>query len=144
VATYRTSFTSPWAAPDVFAYVARFCNAAEWDPGVVEVQGCQAGPPCLGSTYRLVVRFLGRLFALDYEIVEMLTPRRVVLRAENAVVRSTDVIEVEAAPGGGARLTYSATLRLKGPAALMEPLIGVTFHRTGDRAAAGLRAKLAA
>jgi len=144
VTTYRTSFTSPWAAPDVFAYMARFCNAAEWDPGVVEVQCCQPGPPRLGSSYRLVVRFLGRRFPLDYEIVEMLTPRRVVLRAENTVVSATDVIEVEPAAGGSARLTYSATLRLKGPAALMAPLIGVAFHRTGDRAVAGLQAKLAA
>lgn len=144
MATYRTSFTSPWPPRDVFGYIARFCNAAEWDPGVVEVRGCQPGPPRLGSTYRLVVCFLGRRFPLDYEIVELLTPRRVVLRAENAVVRSTDVIEVEAAAGGGARLTYSATLRLKGPAGLMAPLISAAFRRTGDRAAAGLRAKLAA
>jgi carbon monoxide dehydrogenase subunit G len=90
-----------------------------------------------------VVRFLGQQFPLSYEIVEIDAPRRVVLRAENKMVRSTDVIEVAPAEGGGARLTYSAALRPKGLSALMAPLVGLAFRRTGDRAIAGLRARLA-
>jgi hypothetical protein len=60
------------------------------------------------------------------------------------MVRSTDVIEVAPAAGGGASLTYSATLRPRGASVLMAPLISLLFRRIGDRAAAGLRAKLAA
>ncbi len=143
MATYRTSFTSPLKAADVFGYVARFSNAAEWDPGVLEAQDLGRGVPRRGSTYRLVVSFLGRPVPLEYEIVEIDPPRRVVLRAQNGLVRSTDVIEVAPSVGGGSRLTYSATLRPRGMAALMAPVIGVMFRRIGDRAAAGLRAKLA-
>lgn len=144
MAIYRTSFTSPLKAADVFSYVARFSNAAEWDPGVLEAQDLGLGTPRRGSTYRLVVSFLGRPFPLDYEIVEIDPPRRVVLRAQNSLVRSTDVIEVAPSVEGGSRLTYSATLLPRGMAALMAPVIGVLFCRTGDRAVAGLRAKLAA
>jgi hypothetical protein len=144
VATYRTSFTSPLKAADVFVYMARFSNAAEWDPGVLEAQDLGSGPPRRGSTYRLVVRFLGRQLPLDYEIVEIDAPRRVVLRAENSTVRSTDVIEVAPAAGGGARVTYTAALRPRGAAALMAPLISLLFRRIGDRATVGLRAKLEA
>jgi len=68
----------------------------------------------------------------------------VVLRAENAVVRSTDVIAVESAPGGGSTVTYEATLTMKGPSALLSPLVALAFRRIGHRAAAGLRAALAA
>jgi hypothetical protein len=129
---------------DVFGYMARFSNASEWDPGVQRAQDLQPGPPRQGNAYRLVVRFLGRAFPLDYEIVEIDAPRRVVLQAENSLVRSTDIIEVAPAVGGGTQLTYSATLRPKGPAALMAPFISLGFRRVGDRAAAGLRAKLQA
>ena len=47
-----------------------------------------------------MVAVLGRRLPLEYRIEEIDRPRRVVLRAQNAAVRSTDVIEVTAAPGG--------------------------------------------
>jgi hypothetical protein len=142
VATYLTSLASPWPAADLFNYMARFSNAAEWDPGVVEATEGHPGRPELGSTYRLVVSFFGRRLALDYEIVEIDTPHRVVLRAENSMVCSTDVIEV-VPTSGGARLTYQATLRPKGASAWIAPVLTMVFPRIGDRAAAGLKAKLA-
>ena len=59
MATYRTSVSSPRPPADVFAYLARFSNAAHWDPGVSAAEDITAGPPAFGSTYRLMVRFLG-------------------------------------------------------------------------------------
>jgi hypothetical protein len=90
------------------------------------------------------VRFLGLTVPLEYRIEEFDAPKRVVLRAETTVVRSTDVIEVAPALGGGSTVTYEATLTAKGPSGALAPLIGVVFRRIGDRAAAGLRASLAA
>jgi hypothetical protein len=143
MATYRTSVSSPRSPADVFAYLARFSNAAGWDPGVSAAQDITAGAPALGSTYRLMVRFLGRTVPLEYRIEYIDPPRRVVLRAENAVVRSTDVISVAPTLGGGSTVTYEATLTPKGLSAAMAPLLSVLFRRIGDRAAAGLRASLA-
>ena len=91
-----------------------------------------------------MVRAFGRAVPLEYRIVEFDRPHRVVLSAENSMVRSTDVIEVSAGPGGGSTLTYDATLGLKGVAVLFTPFLGLSFRRIGDRAIVGLRAALAA
>jgi hypothetical protein len=144
MATYRAHVTSLRPQAEVFDYMARFSNAAEWDPGVTEATEVDPGAPTLGSTYRLMVRAFGRAVPLEYRIAEFDRPHRVVLSAENAMVRSTDVIEVSAGPGGGSTLIYDATLGLKGAAALLTPLLGLSFRRIGDRAIVGLRTALTA
>jgi hypothetical protein len=141
--TYRTSVSSPRPPADVFAYLARFSNAASWDPGVSGAEEITPAPPAPGSTYRLMVRFLGLTVPLEYRIEEIDSPRRVVLQAENTMVRSTDVIEVAPGPDGGSTVSYEAELTPKGLSVALAPLIGVAFRRIGDRAAAGLRASLA-
>jgi hypothetical protein len=91
-----------------------------------------------------MVRSFGRTVPLEYRIVEMDRPRRVVLSAENSLVRSTDVIEISSGPGSGSTVTYDATLRLRGVAVLFSPFLGVSFRRLGDRAIVGLRTTLGA
>ena len=142
--TYHMSASSPRLPADVFAYLARFSNTVEWDPGVTAAEDTTPGPPALGSRYRLVARFLGLSVPLEYRIEEIDAPRRVVLRAENTMVRSTDVIEVSPGPGGGSTVTYKATLTPKGASTVLAPLLGMAFRRVGDRAAIGLRNMLAA
>jgi hypothetical protein len=144
VIVYRASALSPRSPAEVFAYLAHFSHATQWDPGVVSATDITPGPPDRGSRYRLVTRFLGRSVPLEYRIEEIDTPRRVVLGAENAMVRSTDVIEVAAAPGGGSTVTYEATLTVKGPSVLLTPLVALAFRRIGVRATRGLRAVLSA
>jgi hypothetical protein len=142
MASYRARVTSPRPQGEVFGYMACFSNAAEWDPGVADATALHPGEPALGSTYRLMVRSFGRAIPLEYRIIDIDSPRRVVLQAENAMVRSTDVIEVAAGPDGGSTLTYDATLKLKGLAAVFTPFLGLSFRRIGDRAIVGLRAAL--
>jgi hypothetical protein len=144
MASYRARVTSSRPPSEVFDYMARFSNAAEWDPGVMEATEVKPGAPALGSTYRLMVRSFGRTVPLEYRIVEMDRPRRVVLSAENSLVRSTDVIEISSGPGSGSTVTYDATLRLRGVAVLFSPFLGVSFRRLGDRAIVGLRTTLGA
>jgi hypothetical protein len=144
MATYRARVTSPRPPVEVFDYMARFSNAAGWDPGVTEATDVDPGAPTLGSTYRLVVRVFGRPVPLEYHIAEFDRPYRVVLSAENSMVCSTDVIEVSVGPGTGSTVTYDATLGLKGVAALFTPLLGFPLRRIGDRAIVGLHAALAA
>jgi Polyketide cyclase / dehydrase and lipid transport len=140
MATYRTSMRSTRPPTELFAYMARFSNADEWDPGVSGAEELTPGPPALGSTYRLRVTSLGRSVALEYRIIAFSDPRRVVLRAENHILRSTDVIEIEAGPGDGSTLTYEATLTLRGLLSPFSALLNRPFRKLGDRAADGLRA----
>ena len=76
MATYRTSVSSPRRPEDVFRYLARFSNAAQWDPGVSSGEDMTPGAPAKGSTYRLVVRFLGLSVPLQYRIEEIDAPKR--------------------------------------------------------------------
>jgi Polyketide cyclase / dehydrase and lipid transport len=146
MATYRARVSSQLPPAEVFDYMARFSNAAEWDPGVIEADEDGGGlpGPALGSSFRLMVRSVGRAIPLEYRIVEFDRPRRVVLRAENSIVRSTDVISVVPGPGTGSTITYDAKLQLKGAAALFTPMLGLWLRRIGDRAVVGLRATLEA
>jgi hypothetical protein len=143
MATYRTSVTSSRSPSELFVYMARFSNAAQWDPGVSSAEELTPGAPALGSTYRLMVKSLGRSMALDYKIIEFDEPRRVVLNAENWMLRSTDLIEVQPGPGDGSTLTYDATLVLKGFLSPLSPVLSRPFTQIGDRAAASLRTTLA-
>jgi hypothetical protein len=136
------TFETPRHADDVFAYMARFSNAAEWDPGVISAEDLSGGEPALGSTYRLVVAFGGRSLPLDYRICEFDPPQRVVLVAENAYISSRDSIEL-AATANGTMLTYRAVLSAKGLFRLATPLLALGFKKTGDRAAKGLQSTLA-
>jgi hypothetical protein len=89
-----------------------------------------------------VSRFLGRRVPLEYRVTEFDRPTRVVLAADEPVIRSTDEIRVTAA-NGGSRVTYDAVLTLKGPLGfLADPFLGLAFRRIGGRAAAGLREAL--
>ena len=143
MANYRTRISSSWSPTDLLTYMARFSNAASWDPGVSGAEELQPGPPAVGSTYRLQVVSLGRSIALDYRIIELDEGRRVVLQAENTWLRSTDVIEVASAPDGGSTLSYDASLTLRGPLSVLSPVLQRPLNRLGEQAAVGLRAAVA-
>jgi carbon monoxide dehydrogenase subunit G len=127
----------------VFDYLSRFDSAAEWDPGIASAKMLTPEPVGLGSRFALVARFVGREVPLDYEIVEFDPGRRVVLRAENGSIRSTDTISFHA-EGSGTRVVYDALLEAKRARRFAEPVLGIVFRRIADRAAAGLRRALTA
>lgn len=151
MAHYRTRIAATIAREEVFSDVSRFDRAAEWDPGVGEGMMLTPEPVGRGSRFVLRARFLGRSVPLEYEIVEFEPGTRVVLRAENRFVRSTDTISFESVMGESASgptapgttvVTYDARLEPKGLARLAEPLLALAFRRIGNRAAAGLGRRL--
>lgn len=136
---YVAAVDVPLATHEAFDYLARFSSAAEWDPGVAEARQTTPDPVGPGSRFDLVAVFLGNRVPLTYEITEYDRPRRVVLVAETATVRSVDTITFAPA-GAGTRVTYDARLDFKGPARLLSPFLARVFKRVGDAAAAGLAA----
>jgi hypothetical protein len=93
----------------------------------------------VGSRYEIVSSFLGREVPLVYEVVDLVVPTLVRLRADNASVQSLDAILL-AETDLGTRVTYDAVLEPKGVARLVSPFLSWWFRRIGDRAAASLRA----
>ena len=133
---------SNWTPAALFSYMARFSNAAEWDPGVASATDISGAATMIGSEYQLMITLGRRAIPLTYKVIEFSEGRQVVLLAENFAVRSRDEIEVTPAPGGGSTLTYTAALSGRGPLALFEPLIARSFRRIGTRAEESLRAKV--
>jgi carbon monoxide dehydrogenase subunit G len=142
MATYRTEIDSPRSPGDVFEYLATFSNAREWDPSVAEAELLSAGRAEIGSVYRLGVRTAGRVVPLDYEVVALDRPHRVVLEARRAGLVSSDTITVEPLYSGS-RVRYVAVLQVRGLLRVAAPLIGNVFGKMADRAAAGLQRRLA-
>ena len=138
---YRATLRTPLDPASAFAYLSRFDRATEWDPGVATGEMLTPEPVRVGSRFRLGARFLGRTLMLDYEVVALEAPTRIVLRAETGAIRSTDTITF-LADGPGTIVGYDAELDAKGVARVAEPLLAVMFRRIGDRAAAGLREHL--
>ncbi len=144
MARYTASVDTPKQPAEVFEYLSDFCSAVEWDPGVVEAERLGEGPISVGAEFRLVAMFLSRRNALIYTVVEHQPPELVTFRGENSSVVSLDRITFQARPAGGTRVTYDAQLTLKGAFRLADPLLALAFKRVGDRALAGMRAKLGA
>ena len=142
MARYTATMETPRKRRDVAAYLSDFSTTQEWDPGVVEAQRLDHGQVGIGSRFRVVARVLGQRAELTYEIVRHDPDELVTLRGENATVVSLDTMRFSDMPEGGTRVSYEADLTLKGPLRALDPLLGLAFKRVGDRAAAGLRAKL--
>ncbi len=139
---YRRTITLDVPPAEAFAYLARFSNAAQWDPGVSRAEMVTPEPVGVGSTFELDVRAMGRDLPFRYEVIEHEPPTRVTLRAERHPFVSVDTIVV-APLDAGCTLTYDADLRLVGLFRVFSPLLDLAFRRIGDRAIEGLRTAFA-
>lgn len=143
MAHYRTSVRTPWSAARAYDYMKDLGRFDEWDPGIKQAVRVSGPVGERGSTYDLTVGGVGKDTVMRYEIVEADAPRRIEARSRTAVLESIDVITVVTDPASdGSIVTYDAELRLRGLLRLADPLLGLAFHRIGDRAAAGLREQL--
>lgn len=143
MAQYRTTIESTWSPEDAFTYLADFSNTRHWDPSVVRAGKLSDAPVGYGSTFLVVTRFRNREVELDYRISEYEPSRRVVMTAETARLCSVDEITFEPIPAtGGTRVTYDASLTLKGPLRFADPLLQRAFDRLGDAAKVGLAREL--
>ncbi len=140
MARYVTTIESSLSPEEAYAYMANFSNAREWDPSVEEAVAT-GGDPGLGSTFDLVARFGSRKVPLRYETVSYEAPRLVVLESKKPRFISRDTITVAPATSGST-IHYDALLEFNGAARLVDPIMQLLFRRTGDKAAAGLRAAL--
>lgn len=128
---------------EVFAYVADFTTAAEYDPGVVAARRLTDGPVALGSAFHVEARFLGRVVPMRYEVLALEAPTRLRLEGVAAAARTIDEIRFEARPEGGTRVTWTLDLELGGAGRLAEPVLGPVLRRLGRAALDGLAARLA-
>jgi carbon monoxide dehydrogenase subunit G len=137
MAHYAGTVTSPRRAEDVFEHLADFTTIAGWDPGVASSVHTGGTKGEVGCAFHVEQDTVGPNVGIDYEITQIEHPRRVVLRGTNAFLVSVDVITVEPQPDGCA-VTYDATITLKGPLRLFDPLMALGLQRIGANAKRGL------
>ena len=139
-----TSFATRLAPDAAFAYLADFGSIVEWDPFIRHAHRLDAGPPRIGSRYRLDGRFVGRRVTLDYEISELdPAARRVRLIGSGGRFYSGwDEITVLADAAGGSTVRYDAEVRLHGRARLFLLLAPAGLLLGGRRALDGMRRRL--
>ncbi|MDO9407349.1 SRPBCC family protein [Patulibacter sp.] len=137
MARYVGTVRSNRPAREVFEDLADFTSVAQWDPGVASCTHTGGKKGEVGCRFRVVQDTTGPDITIDYAIEEIEHPRRVVLRGTNAWLVSIDVIVVEPTPAG-CEVTYDATIKLKGPLALFDPLMSLGLKRIGAKAKKGL------
>ena len=140
---YRREIEVARPPADAFAYLVDFARVSEWDPGVVESRRLgPPGPTEVGSRFEVHVRFRGGApQPFEYVVTALEDGRRIELVGEGARATSRDVIVVDPA-GDGARIAYTAEVRLKSVLRVAEPFLRGAFRRTGDEAIDGLAARL--
>ncbi len=138
MAHYRCTVQSPMSQEAAFDYVADIRNLEEWDPGVSSSKFHTGSNPGKGTSYSVTASGA----KLVYETLEYERPARTVVEANSGLLRSYDIIEVTPGSDNGSNVTYDATLELKGPLGLFDPVLGLFFNRIGDKAAGGLKKAL--
>jgi carbon monoxide dehydrogenase subunit G len=134
MAWYRAEFTVPVTAERAFDYLAAFHNVRHWDPSVVRADAA-------GSGFDVDVNFGGRVSTLHYDVVERDAPHRLMLRASNAFLTSTDSITFVPL-GNATRVTYHADLSLHGPLRVFDRMLQQRFRPLAVAAIAGLDREL--
>jgi carbon monoxide dehydrogenase subunit G len=137
MARYVGTVSSPRPAAEVFEHLADFTTIAGWDPGVASSTHTGGTKGEVGATFHVEQDTAGPNVGIDYRITEIEHPRRVKLEGKNAWLVSIDVIEVEP-KGTGCEVTYDATIVLRGPLRLFDPVMSLGLKRIGAKAKQGL------
>ena len=141
------TFTVPVPPATAFALVADFTTTAAWDPLIVAARRLPGGPggPGLGDRVEVDLAMGSRTVPVVYATTVHEPPHRVVLEAGAWWFRGRDDIRVAAGDAPGTcRVTWDATFALRGPLALLDPVLARGFRRVAARAVEGLQAELRA
>jgi len=138
---FEAVIDAPGRPSDVHRFVSDFSNLPRWDPTVISVERTSPGATRLGSTYRVVLRFLGARSEMDYRVEEYDPPHRAVLRGVASLAEATDTVVVEP-HGTGSRVRWTAEIRFRWPVSLFEPIIRLLFQTSVDAGMRNLRQAL--
>lgn len=129
------------SAPDVvYAFLADFANAEEWDPGTVECERID-GDGGVGTRYRNVSSFLGRTTTVEYVAKELEPPTFLHFQGDNEQFTGHDRISLEAS-GSGSQVTYDARFDFHGASRLAAPLVALYLPVLASKTVTHMRERL--
>lgn len=127
--------------PEVFAYTAAFDNSADWHPSIMTAKQVSDGPPGIGTTYEVEVRFGGAKLPMTYEVAEFEPHYRLVLKGRGPNVEAVDEVRfIE--DGENTVIDYTTTLNFDNWVGFVQPLARPVIKRVGARAIDALVASL--
>jgi len=136
---HRTFTTT--SAPDVvYAFLADFENAVEWDPGTVECERVE-GDGGVGTRYRNVSSFLGRTTTVSYVARELNPPTFLHFEGHNEQFTGHDRISLQAS-GGGTQVTYDAQFGFHGLSKIAVPVVAAYLPFLAGKTVTHLRERL--
>jgi len=140
---YVVTVPSSKTPEEAFAYMCDMRLFPEWDKGIKKVVLVAGSEPGKGATYDVTVPgFRGKDSVLRYETTEFDPNTNVLLVGRNSIFTSVDRVTVSPT-ASGCDVTYDAKLTFNGILGPMNLFLGAVFNKVGDRAARGLRKKLA-
>ncbi len=115
---------------DVFAYFADFQNWSAWQDGTEEMVQTSEGPLGVGSTFRVRVKMLPLWKATIFgRITRYESPNKMAMETgDGSPFSATGSYSFEPIEGG-TKLTFDATMSMKGLLKILEPLMRSTFRK---------------
>jgi len=133
--TFVRSVTVARSVEDTFAYASDFNRAYEWRDEVKASRATPAGPMRLGTQLHEESVLAGRRVVTESVVDAYEAPHRFSFAHLSGPMPVSGEYVFEAADGG-ARMTYTLRVRLRGGWALLAPLFRLTGGRTMERSLA--------
>ncbi len=133
----KETFAGGHSVREAFDFLVDFANIQAWDPSVLTARALTPGPAAIGSRYRLRMQFGLRPVVMDYTLVAMQPPSRLVFEGRGASFRARDQILI-APTSHGFKLTYDVRVSFEDErgrrlGALAAPLIRRNARRAIQR-----------
>ena len=117
-------------ASTVWAAISDFPNVPRWEGGVLEVRQTSPGIAGLGTTFVARRRYGGREAMVECRIIEWVDGAAATMElAGGPVARATARYAVEPSGPDACLVTYTGGGDLRGPMALLTPLVAVMGRR---------------
>ena len=140
MATIHETIPVDRPAHEVFDAIADFTTTQHWDPGVARSVQVVGDTVEVGAAFDVDLDIPGLPVhpTFRYVIETHDRPHHVVLVTSTPLAAGRDDIRVVPRGADACTVEWSATFRLRGPGALLDPLLAVGFRRVGAKAVAGL------
>jgi uncharacterized membrane protein len=125
---FRASIQVASRPEDVFAVLGDYQQDPRWRRGVVTMRPQPPGAARPGTTTREVIRFLGVTTRTPGHVTAVVGGQLLAWRAEGTRLVASGTRQAEPARGG-ARVTLTTEIRLRGRWRALEPLLAASYNR---------------